>query len=432
MSGAGGGSGDGESGNSSVGQLTISGGNVFGYGSNGAGIGSGYAYRGNSTVEVVRITGGVLNGTGFSGAGIGAGYGFSGNATVGSVYISGANVIADGLTEGAGIGSGYAFTGTSYVGSITIADAQVTASGTRAAGIGAGNGLRGNATVGQISIINGCIVSTGVNAAGIGAGMTDGGDASVVDVTVQNGTIVARGAVGLGSSPTAFVGAVRLGGASGSVMSFECHSASEWCIDGQSVSLSNVALSGATNARQFIASGKDTGEFTDVSITGLYVKPSIADSFGSVVRIHAGQVWGLGLDVWHMVIRSRESVVASFEFNTSQFSGFIVTVPESEEYQIAVHNTLLCRGAEDTFHVAAGGEVYLDELKRCGSPLPSWAIAVLVVGIIGLVAFTAILGRCCWKRYRHRVPCFGDREGRYQIDSGVDLIIDNMEPDAIV
>jgi hypothetical protein len=198
------------------------------------------------------------------------------------------------------------------------------------------------------------------------------------------------------------------------------------------VSLSNVALSGATNARQFIASGKDTGEFTDVTITGLYEKPSIADSFGSVVRIHAGQVGGLGLDVSQMVIRSRESVVASFEFNTSQFSGFIVTVPESDEYQIAVNDNLLCRGAEDTFHVAAGGEVYLDELKRCGRPLPAWAIAVLVVGILGLVAVTTVLGRWCWKRYRHRIPWFGDREGRYQIDSGIDPIVDNMEPDAIV
>jgi hypothetical protein len=133
-----------------------------------------------------------------------------------------------------------------------------------------------------------------------------------------------------------------------------------------------------------------------------------------------------------MVIRSRESVVASFEFNTSQFSGFIVTVPESDEYQIAVSNNLLCKGAEDTFHVAAGGEIYLDELKRCGVPLPGWAIAVLVVGIVALVAATAILGLCCWRRYRHRIPCFGDREGRYQIDSGIDPIVDNIETDTII
>ena len=161
------------SGNYNVGNITITGGDIFATGNGGgAGIGGGW----NCSASDITITGGNVTAVGkednpnrIGGAGIGGGGSQSSNAGGGSnLKITGGRVTAVGGNFSAGIGGSIGSNGDN----ITISDAEVIAiGGTCAAGIGGGCRL-GNGIVGQgtnISISG----SANVKAAG---GVTDGED----------------------------------------------------------------------------------------------------------------------------------------------------------------------------------------------------------------------------------------------------------------
>lgn len=161
------------SGNYNVGNITITGGDIFATGNGGgAGIGGGW----NCSASDITITGGNVTAVGkednpnrIGGAGIGGGGSQNSNAGGGSnIKITGGRVTAVGGNYSAGIGGSIGSNGDN----ITISDAEVIAiGGTCAAGIGGGCRL-GNGIVGQgtnISISG----SANVKAAG---GVTDGED----------------------------------------------------------------------------------------------------------------------------------------------------------------------------------------------------------------------------------------------------------------
>ena len=179
------------SGNYNVGNITITGGDIFATGNGGgAGIGGGW-YCGASDIT---ITGGNVTAVGkednpnrIGGAGIGGGGSQSSNAGGGSnLKITGGRVTAVGGNFSAGIGGSIGSNGDN----ITISDAEVIAiGGTCAAGIGGGCRL-GNGIVGQgtnISISG----SANVKAAG---GVTDGEDGAGAAIGAggshQGGTLI--------------------------------------------------------------------------------------------------------------------------------------------------------------------------------------------------------------------------------------------------
>lgn len=161
------------SGNYNVGNITITGGDIFATGNGGgAGIGGGW----DCSASDITITGGNVTAVGKEGnpkniGGAGIGGGGSQNSNVGggsNIKITGGRVVAVGGNFSAGIGGSIGSNGDN----IAISDAEVIAiGGTCAAGIGGGCRL-GNGIVGQgtnISISG----SANVKAAG---GVTDGED----------------------------------------------------------------------------------------------------------------------------------------------------------------------------------------------------------------------------------------------------------------
>ena len=179
------------SGNYNVGNITITGGDIFATGNGGgAGIGGGW-YCGASDIT---ITGGNVTAVGkednpnrIGGAGIGGGGSQSSNAGGGSnLKITGGRVTAVGGNFSAGIGGSIGSNGDN----ITISDAEVIAiGGTCAAGIGGGCRL-GNGIVGQgtnISISGSANVKA---AGGVGDSMDGAGAAIGAGGSHQGTTLV--------------------------------------------------------------------------------------------------------------------------------------------------------------------------------------------------------------------------------------------------
>lgn len=182
------------SGNYNVGNITITGGDIFATGNGGgAGIGGGW-YCGASDIT---ITGGNVTAVGkednpnrIGGAGIGGGGSQSSNSGGGSnLKITGGRVTAVGGNFSAGIGGSIGSNGDN----ITISDAEVIAiGGTCAAGIGGGCRL-GNGIVGQgtnISISG----SANVKAAGGVGDSMDGAGAAIGAGGSHQGTTAQEGA----------------------------------------------------------------------------------------------------------------------------------------------------------------------------------------------------------------------------------------------
>lgn len=179
------------SGNYNVGNITITGGDIFATGNGGgAGIGGGW-YCGASDIT---ITGGNVTAVGkednpnrIGGAGIGGGGSQSSNAGGGSnLKITGGRVTAVGGNFSAGIGGSIGSNGEN----ITISDAEVIAiGGTCAAGIGGGCRL-GNGIVGQGTNIS---ISGNANVKAAG-GVTDGEDGAGAAIGAggshQGGTLI--------------------------------------------------------------------------------------------------------------------------------------------------------------------------------------------------------------------------------------------------
>lgn len=175
------------SGNYNVGNITITGGDIFATGNGGgAGIGGGWY----CSASDITITGGNVTAVGkednpnrIGGAGIGGGGSQSSNAGGGSnIKITGGRVVAVGGNFSAGIGGSIGSNGDN----ITISDAEVIAiGGTCAAGIGGGCRL-GNGIVGQgtnISISGSANVKAagGVGDSMDGAGAAIGAGGSSID-----------------------------------------------------------------------------------------------------------------------------------------------------------------------------------------------------------------------------------------------------------
>ena len=182
------------SGNYNVGNITITGGDIFATGNGGgAGIGGGW----NCSASDITITGGNVTAVGkednpnrIGGAGIGGGGSQNSNAGGGSnLKITGGRVVAVGGNFSAGIGGSIGSNGDN----ITISNAEVIAiGGTCAAGIGGGCRL-GNGIVGQgtnISISG----SANVKAAGGVGDSMDGAGAAIGAGGSHQGTTAQEGA----------------------------------------------------------------------------------------------------------------------------------------------------------------------------------------------------------------------------------------------
>ena len=179
------------SGNYNVGNITITGGDIFATGNGGgAGIGGGWY----CSASDITITGGNVTAVGkednpnrIGGAGIGGGGSQSSNAGGGSnIKITGGRVTAVGGNFSAGIGGSIGSNGDN----ITISDAEVIAiGGTCAAGIGGGCRL-GNGIVGQGTNIS---ISGNANVKAAG-GVTDGEDGAGAAIGAggshQGGTLI--------------------------------------------------------------------------------------------------------------------------------------------------------------------------------------------------------------------------------------------------
>lgn len=190
------------SGNYNVGNITITGGDIFATGNGGgAGIGGGWY----CSASDITITGGNVTAVGkednpnrIGGAGIGGGGSQSSNAGGGSnIKITGGRVVAVGGNFSAGIGGSIGSNGDN----ITISDAEVIAiGGTCAAGIGGGCRL-GNGIVGQgtnISISGSAHVKAagGVGDSMDGAGAAIGAGGSHQGTTAQEGDVDISGLTG--------------------------------------------------------------------------------------------------------------------------------------------------------------------------------------------------------------------------------------------
>lgn len=190
------------SGNYNVGNITITGGDIFATGNGGgAGIGGGW----NCSASDITITGGNVTAVGkednpnrIGGAGIGGGGSQNSNAGGGSnIKITGGRVTAVGGNYSAGIGGSIGSNGDN----ITISDAEVIAiGGTCAAGIGGGCRL-GNGIVGQgtnISISGSANVKAagGVGDSMDGAGAAIGAGGSHQGTTAQEGDVDISGLTG--------------------------------------------------------------------------------------------------------------------------------------------------------------------------------------------------------------------------------------------
>ena len=190
------------SGNYNVGNITITGGDIFATGNGGgAGIGGGWY----CSASDITITGGNVTAVGkednpnrIGGAGIGGGGSQSSNAGGGSnIKITGGRVVAVGGNFSAGIGGSIGSNGDN----ITISDAEVIAiGGTCAAGIGGGCRL-GNGIVGQgtnISISGSANVKAagGVGDSMDGAGAAIGAGGSHQGTTAQEGDVDISGLTG--------------------------------------------------------------------------------------------------------------------------------------------------------------------------------------------------------------------------------------------
>ena len=190
------------SGNYNVGNITITGGDIFATGNGGgAGIGGGWY----CSASDITITGGNVTAVGkednpnrIGGAGIGGGGSQSSNAGGGSnLKITGGRVTAVGGNFSAGIGGSIGSNGDN----ITISDAEVIAiGGTCAAGIGGGCRL-GNGIVGQgtnISISGSANVKAagGVGDSMDGAGAAIGAGGSHQGTTAQEGDVDISGLTG--------------------------------------------------------------------------------------------------------------------------------------------------------------------------------------------------------------------------------------------
>ncbi len=190
------------SGDYNVGNITITGGDIFATGNGGgAGIGGGWY----CSASDITITGGNVTAVGkeddpknIGGAGIGGGGSHNSNAGGGSnIKITGGRVVAVGGNFSAGIGGSIGSNGDN----ITISDAEVIAiGGTCAAGIGGGCRL-GNGIVGQgtnISISGSANVKAagGVGDSMDGAGAAIGAGGSHQGTTAQEGDVDISGLTG--------------------------------------------------------------------------------------------------------------------------------------------------------------------------------------------------------------------------------------------
>lgn len=190
------------SGNHNVGNITITGGDIFATGNGGgAGIGGGWY----CSASDITITGGNVTAVGkednpknIGGAGIGGGGSHNSNAGGGTnLKITGGRVAAVGGNFSAGIGGSIGSNGDN----ITISDAEVIAiGGTCAAGIGGGCRL-GNGIVGQgtnISISGSANVKAagGVGDSMDGAGAAIGAGGSHQGTTAQEGDVDISGLTG--------------------------------------------------------------------------------------------------------------------------------------------------------------------------------------------------------------------------------------------
>ena len=215
---------------SSVGNITISGGEVtaqtqgydWGWGynpSNCAGIGSGV----NKTCKNITISGGkVIAVADYHAAGIGCGQ----SGTCGDITINGGIITAIGSDYGAGIGCGSSAYNKATCGNITITDGEVTARGGQAAaGIGAGCVYDNDYanTCGNITITGGKVNAycNSMFGAGIGSGLKWNSGfvntSTCGDITISGGEVVAtKGGSGmydvgpgeLASNPGIWTGAV--------------------------------------------------------------------------------------------------------------------------------------------------------------------------------------------------------------------------------
>jgi hypothetical protein len=222
----------------------------------GAGIGtaSGYYESASSHIENLLIVSGTITAstTASSTAAIGTGYAHYGTSTIGNILIIDANVTASSFSEGSAIGTGKALnSGTSKVGQLAIVNSIVSASCSAwGAGIGTafGSNRYGSSRIDTLIIVNGTTNATSFEyGCGIGCGYSqNGGQSTIGTLSLIGGTITAHGTLAdIGCGQGGSVDLLRFSGN----QTILCNSdnSAEYCINANSIVLSNGSLSFATH-----------------------------------------------------------------------------------------------------------------------------------------------------------------------------------------
>jgi hypothetical protein len=151
-----------------------------------------------SPVGTLTISDGTVPSSARRGAVIGLDYGKGGNSTINNISISGGTITTSTATRndegGAGIGTGYAARGSSRVGSITITGGHVNLSSSWGAGIGSGYAVNGDSNATGEIVINHdpVIYIRSSEGAGIRSGYVETNSSSPVqNIVISGGTIKA-------------------------------------------------------------------------------------------------------------------------------------------------------------------------------------------------------------------------------------------------
>jgi hypothetical protein len=411
--GAGIGTAIGQEGVSAIGDLLIGKATIFASGTHGAGIGSGFGDSGTSIVRNLVIDGATITAVGRDAAGIGSGYAQSGKSAIDVLTIANTVGNVTSLSNGAGVGAGYGFHGNSSIGQLTLrGDNSLSAVAVLdGAGIGAANGWFGTSMVGALVIDGGEYVAVGDHAAGIGAGFDSGGNSTVANLVLRNGVVRTVGIVGIGSSPYGQVQRLEIDGSDYGVVELECHSSSQYCLNGTLIAAAYAHIIATTNTSTFIdpVYGSDT-DFGELHLSGFYRVKSLKDSFGSAVLLHFGQIDGRGTGLHQIAVVRQESAYSrTVNFDGQSVVGLTLSVEMRGSYTVTMtHNgkqkELCPNGNKESIFIVGAGETFVPRVAECGSEIEDVkklsdgakvgiAMAVIVVATCAAIAAFIVLKR---------------------------------------
>jgi hypothetical protein len=195
---------------------------------------------------------------------------------------------------------------------------------------------------------------------------------------IRSGTFVTSGEVGIGSTPTGSVLSLEFDGTQNAQVVIDCHSESNWCLNGTVIRATRAWINATTDTASFIdpvwGAGTDFGQF---EFLGRYRVPSKKDSFGTSPLLHLGTIAGVTNGVYTLVVSrpgSTNNYKRTMTLSIPEISGAIVSVDYLGDYEAVLvdstgFNTItLCDGggSTDRFTVQ-NGETFVQTVAPCGS-----------------------------------------------------------------